>query len=423
MKTFFSLFLLLVFLASCGPDKPKSGISKSIATPKEAAPIKKDDVKADSSLSEVDAYYDKERKLVEAEADLARSVREEKTVRIFGRIRGAAGLSITLDRLGGEKRVTPLKTQVINEDGDFDLETTTNQPQIYNLRTERGNMLVVADGGNYEVTADINKLSEYQVSNAPESRKLREFYLILEEFNKRYDKIRKREEKYTEQKKAWKVTRLLDSMPYYRGIIEGQKSDAIINFANQNKNSILAIIAIERLDYMKHTAYIVEMYEHLKELFPYSSYLKNVGRKLVRFRPLAIGQPAPEIVLPDFNGENQKLSSTLGKHVLVYFSSSYVTPTMDLAKEIMPVYYEFNNRGFDVYNVAIEESTDDWNNYLQTTEVPWTTVSDVLGQNSTVFDHYLAPEFPMTYLVDDKGIIIKKYLNAEELRAELRARL
>lgn len=423
MKIFTSSLALLLFLVSCGPDKPKSGRSSAIAPKKEAAPVEEENIEADTSLNEADSYYDRERKLVEAEIDNSRAVREEKTVRISGRIRGAAGLSITLDRLGGEERVTPLKTQVINEDGDFDLETTTNQPQIYNLRTIKGNMLVFADGGNYEVDADIDELSKYTVTNAPESYKLREFYLILEEFNKRYDKIKKREDKYSRLKKAWKVSRLLDSMPFYNEQIGSQKSAAIINFADQNKNSLLAALAIERLDYMKHTEYIIETYERLLEQYPYSSYLKNIGQKLVRYRPLAIGEPAPEIILPNVDGENVKLSDFKGKHVLIYFSSNYMQNTIDEAKAIIPVYYQYSSKNFEVFNVAIDETTDDWNAYLQATEAPWITVSDVLGQNSTVFDHYLAPNFPMTYLIDDKGIIVKKYLDAEDLKNELKARL
>ena len=39
----------------------------------------------------------------------------------------------------------------------------------------------------------------------------------------------------------------------------------------------------------------------------------------------------------------------------------------------------------------------------------------MMGQNSTVFDHYVAHDYPMTYLVDKNGIIADKFLTIKEL--------
>jgi len=424
MKYLPLILLLSIMLTACGEDKPQSGRSSAIAT--EQTPVKKEPEPKQEEVSTVDetelSPEEARRKQIQEEIDNTRESREEKSVRITGTIRGAAGMSITLDKLGGEQRMVPLKTQVINADGVFELETTTKQWQIYDLRTDKGNIVLLLNGGNYEVEADINQLSQAKV-NSTESAQLRNFYLILEEFNKRYDRINKREEEYTQKKKAWKVKRLLDSMPYYNTLIEKEKSSAIKTFIGQNKNSIVAPIAAEKLDFLKHTAFINEVYEHSKQLFPGSSYVKNIGLRLIRFMPLAIGQPAPEIILPNIDGENIKLSSLKGKHTLLYFSVNVVDLTVQGADNLKSIYYQYNSKGFEVYNVAVDETIDDWNAYLETTEAPWITVSDLQGQNSTVFDAYMATEFPMTYLIDDKGIIVDKFVSDDELKAYLRDKL
>jgi len=422
----FTLYILIgLFFISCGPDKPKSGKSELVINNTGETDENSDLPDEESEVvdsSYADAHYAISRQKMEKEAEKALQAREEKPVRISGTIIGGAGMSITLDKLGGKTNMEPLKTTIINEDGYFELDATTNQEQIFNLRTDVGNMLLFLDAGNYEVKADITKLSQYQV-NAPMSYKVRDFYMILEEFNGRNDKLQKREQKYSKAKKAWKVQRLLDSLPIINAKIEEERAKAIINFIENNRNSPFAAEAANRLDFLKHTAYIEKLYDELVLKFPYSSYVKNVGLKLIRFRPMALGKDAPELVMPDINGTNYRLSSNKGKYSLVMFTVSYSERCQLAAKNLIPIYNKYKSKGFEIYNVCIDEMQEDMQSWLDATKAPWIVVSDFLGPNSTAFDYYIAHDYPMTYMISPEGKLIAKFLEPADVEKMLAEKL
>lgn len=425
MKRLLLPTIVLFLLASCSNDQPKSGTSSNIITQTKNDDTKSTDAEIDNSdktagvidSTNSDFLYEVEREQVEQKATQELANREEKLVRVSGTLIGGAGMTITLDKLGGKTNIEPIKTTIINEDGYFELDAKTSQEQIFSLRTDSGNMILFLDEGNYNVKADVSKLSQYQV-NAPMSYKVRDFYLILEEFNGRNEKILKREERYTKAKKAWKVQRILDSMSIYNAIIEEERAEAIKNFIDNNRNSPFAAEAANRLDFLKHTAYVENLYNELVVKYPYSSYVKNTGLKLVRFKALAVGKEAPSITMPDYKAVNHRLSDSRGKTTLIVISLSYSDPCLSFAKELIPLYNKYKS-SFEVYNVSLDETQESWKYYLDQTQAPWTVVSDMMGQNSTVFDHYVAHDYPMTYLVDKKGIIADKFITIKELEEYL----
>ena len=416
------LLALVPFLFSCqGETKTSSGTSsyrvenndKEDDTKIEVDNSDKTPVVVDSNNTEV--LFAMEREKIEQKAIAELEKREEQVVRVSGTIIGGAGMDITLDKLGGKTNMEPIKTTIINEDGYFELDATTSQEQIFSLRTDKGNMLLwLEGGGNYEVRANIDELSKYQV-NAPFSFKVREFYLILEEFNERNRKLAQREERYSKAKKAWKVKRILDSMPIYNAQIEKDRAAAIINFINNNRSNPFAAEAANRLDYLKHTKFIEDLYEELVAKYPHSSYVKNVGLKLVDFKALAIGKEAPELVMPDLDGVNYRLSDQKGKHVLILFTLSFSDPCLDYGEDLVSVYNKYSSKGFEVYNIALDETPEDWNYYISETGANWIVVSDQLGQKSTAFDYYIAHDYPMTYMIDDEGKIAAKFLTVQEV--------
>ena len=193
------------------------------------------------------------------------------------------------------------------------------------------------------------------------------------------------------------------------------------NFINNNRGEAYAAEVANRLDYLKHTKFIEDLYNELVVKFPYSSYVKNVGLKLIRYKVLALGKEAPEMVMQNIDEQNIRLSDQRGKYTLVFFTVNYDTRSHEMATKLKSFYHQFNSRNFEVYNVVMDESKDEWRSYLDTTQAPWIVVSDILGAKSTALDYYLAPTYPMTYLIDPNGILIQKYVNMDELEKLLLA--
>lgn len=430
MKYHYLLLLVFIGFIGCGDDnKPKSGVS-SVVMPTDRTesnktpetPTSTDANPNPSGMVDVEQEFVRRENEVKEVANNQLEVREDKLVRVSGTLLNAQGLSITLEKLGGRKNYEPISTTIINDDGYFELDATTNQEQIFNLKTDEGNIILFLDGGNYTVSGDIKEISKYKV-NAPESFKVRDFFLILESFNEGRSKLKKREDRYTEQKKAWKIQRMLDSMHIINDKIEKQRFAALKNFIDQNKTSVVAALALNRLDFLRHTAYIESIYSELAKKYPYSDYVKDVGVKLIRMRHLAVGKVAPDITMADMDGVNHRLSDLRGKYALITITAAFSTTCVDDALSLVPIYNRFQPKGFEIYNITIDESREEWSRYIEETGAPWIVVSDLLGQKTTAFDNYLAMEYPMTYLIDKQGIIIEKFLFPADVERALEERL
>ena len=126
----------------------------------------------------------KEKKLVD-KIDALRAERTEENVRIRGTILHAAGQDVTLDKLGGEERFASISTTIINEEGVFELNAKTNQPQMFQLRFDGDKSIpLFLEGGTYELTADFDKWQDFQI-NSPQSYLLKDYFAILELHNER----------------------------------------------------------------------------------------------------------------------------------------------------------------------------------------------------------------------------------------------
>lgn len=424
MKYFLPIICLTFLLQSCGEDQPKSQKSTVLGSERRQTTTEDKDPNKGNPADTIEAedmatYYEEKRQEIDRTVDQALEDRTEEPVRISGYILNGAGKSITLDRLGGTERFVPLSTTIINDDNYFELETTTKEKRIFELRTDNGNIVMLIDGGDYEVEADYNNLNDYKINN-PESYKLRDFFLMIEGFNQR---VAFHDKRIQEEKRAWKLNQILDSLPLYNREINEDKTAALKTFIEQNRNSLLAAIAANKLDFFNNTAFVKEVYDDLKERYPYSTYTKIIGRKLVRYLPLMRGEEAPEIVMPDLSGKNYRLSDYEGQTVVLLFTLGFDKRCKQYALRLNSLYQRYQAANFEVFNICIDDQEDNVKSYIRETGVEWPVVTDLMSNNSIVFDHYLAEDFPMTYIIDEEGVIREKDLTVDEIEAYLKENL
>jgi len=159
--------------------------------------------------------------------------------------------------------------------------------------------------------------------------------------------------------------------------------------------------------------------EKLKKEWPDYDHAKDFITMVESMKSIAIGQPAPEIALPDTTGQVVKLSSMRGKYVLVDFWAKWCGPCRQENPNVVKAYHKYKDKGFTVFGVSLDRSRSDWLLAIKQDGLDWTHVSDLKYWQSDAAKSYNITGIPFSVLLDPNGVIIAKNLRGRALEKKL----
>ena len=137
--------------------------------------------------------------------------------------------------------------------------------------------------------------------------------------------------------------------------------------------------------------------------------------------PPKVGDLAPDIQLPNPEGNVLKLSSLRGKVVLLDFWASWCGPCRQENPVTVAAYQKYKDRGFTVFSVSLDRNKKSWVKAIQADQLGWEGhVSDLQFWNSAAAAQYGIEAIPATFLIDPNGKVIARDMRGPDLEKALR---
>ena len=144
---------------------------------------------------------------------------------------------------------------------------------------------------------------------------------------------------------------------------QGAKIQA--DFIKANPGSFYTAILLNRSTGQMSYEEMKEAYNALApEVQPAATELKAEIDKLAAIQP---GNPAPDLIGVDQNGQPQKLSDLKGKVVLIDFWATWCVPCVGGLPHVKELYEKYHDKGFEVFMVGDNDSSEDkWKEFIET---------------------------------------------------------
>lgn len=113
----------------------------------------------------------------------------------------------------------------------------------------------------------------------------------------------------------------------------------------------------------------------------------------------------PELVMPDVDGRQRKLSDLEGQVIVLSFWSVAQTEHKMFNVELAELYQKYHAQGLEVYQVGLDIDKPSWASVVRSMNLPWISVNDGYGIQSSAVVAYNVDHIPMMYVFDRQGVV------------------
>jgi peroxiredoxin len=328
------------------------------------------------------------------------------------------GAEIFFEELG-TRQVNPLGSTKIAEDGTFSVSFNVSTASYIRLRINQNNLtnIIASPNDKIELTANAQDLQQtLMVKGSEESRILFEFNTAMLPYFIKMDSLQRIAQQYQQQGNAMGM----NSVYVTQMQLEELKRSIAANFLDKHSGTMAALAAVENLSADDDFPYYLRVVELMQEKHADSEHFQALKAKVESMKRLAPGSVAPDIVLNNPEGTTVALSTLKGKVVLIDFWASWCKPCRMENPNVVRLYNQYKNKGFEIYGVSLDKAQDAWLGAIKEDNLTWIHVSDLQFWNSAAAKLYNVSSIPQTFLLDAEGKIIGKNLRGEALAMKLK---
>ncbi len=365
---------------------------------------------------------------------------KDKSFTISGTLDNAAGKKLHLYYMSTYD-LTPIDSIIVNNDGKFRFEGEIDQIRFMSLREDPANylILIVFPGDNIEITADVNDLQQSVVIEGSRESQL------ADELNKMMHTTLMAMDSLSQfyrnslNEPGINIDQLREEIRNSFENISEEQRQFTIDFITRNPGSLASLMALyQQTD---PSSFVLGQEEDFKyyslvdsvliNKYPTLEYTQTLNENVKEMRNqmelrrqresiLAYDAIAPEISLPNPQGDTISLSSLRGNYVLLDFWAAWCGPCREENPYLVEAYKKYNNKGFEIYQVSLDRTREAWLRGLEEDDIDrWTHVSDLQFWSSVVVPLYSIEGIPASFLLNPEGRIIARNLRGQALENTL----
>ena len=353
---------------------------------------------------------------------------------IDGSLAGYNEKTIWLDRITLNSEIT-VDSTFTDEKGRFRFrfKQPDTTPGFYNLRYDKGLFtLLLSPGERVNINSLGNYARNYTVEGSNDSELVKELNAIMGSSFYTLDSLSRQLERTPD----FDIVSRQRIFNEYETVYVRQKQE-MIRFIVHNSTSLASLYALyqrlpnsARVFDRNDILYMKLVYDSLSVRYPDSpnvlslkkdiEQIENESIMAQRIRSaMASPTPFPDLNLPDMPGNRIKLSSIKDKVILLDFWATGMPNSAFHNAELMEIYSDFFNRGFEIYQVSLDTSKSAWVTAISEQKPPWISVCDFMGADSPAAGSYNITRLPSNFLIDRQGNIVARDVSLEALPEEL----
>ncbi|HKL40050.1 MAG TPA: TlpA disulfide reductase family protein [Cryomorphaceae bacterium] len=350
---------------------------------------------------------------------------EPRSNTISGKIANAGGQSVYLIGYDNGNPDT-LRNVSLSSDGAFKFEFEAGRPDFYTLAlSEENSLILILDSSNtaVQIDADAERLREtYTISGSQESEYLRDLLVSTNVYENRLDSLMKALQSSATSGEGEKRAELGNSYNKTRQ----EYRDYLIDFVNNDPGKLANFTALQRLNMKEDLKHFKTVRDALSMKIQGNYFFDNLSEQIASMENqvrmenlLAPGTMAPEIALPNPNGEIIQLSDLRGNYVLIDFWASWCKPCRLENPNVVRMYNKYSDENFEILGVSLDRNKEKWVNAIADDNLQWPHVSDLKFWQSAAAELYNVKSIPFTVLVDPDGKVIATKLRGKALEQKL----
>ena len=343
--------------------------------------------------------------------------KQDDIVTISGIIKNRGMGEVILEKIENNA-LSAVDTLSVNEDGTYYTYYQPDEPAYYRLNFFQTQFVTfIFSGEPIIINVDgSGPRAPFEIKGSEEVEVLNVLNTMMVSFNSEVTKLNEEFGTAANDGDTEKMETIrMDFEQRQANLNEGIKEKI-----RETVNSIMVIQALNYLDKDKEFPFVDSVARVVDKNLPDYRIKRDFIAEVEQLRRLAIGADAPEIELPNPEGEMVKLSSLKGSVVLIDFWAAWCGPCRRENPNVVRLYNQYNDQGFTVFGVSLDRKKEDWVKAIEKDGLVWTHVSDLQYFNSKAAQDYRINAIPATYLIDKDGKIIGKNLRGESLEAKLK---